>query len=167
MNQNQNLTEEELADLETHRAVGDVVQLKSGGPLMTVISRMEHEVKCMWFGNENTTRTLTVPEECLYPMDDSADETGEDEAEDEHNECDGCTFEKEQDSCAVCVDERRFCPSCLARQLAKKEAFSNHTFPFCASCAQKLEKHKASGTCEDCVEEQKYCEDCLDKAQKG
>ncbi len=30
-------------------ALGDVVRLKSGGPKMTVINRVESAITCMWF----------------------------------------------------------------------------------------------------------------------
>ncbi|NBH74742.1 YodC family protein [Rodentibacter pneumotropicus] len=47
--------------------VGDTVQLKSGGPVMTVISeRTDDEVLCKWFDSNNRPYDETFPKAALY-----------------------------------------------------------------------------------------------------
>ena len=43
---------------------GDVVQLKSGGPLMTVVAIDKSGVVCTWF-DKNNHKTTTFPETTL------------------------------------------------------------------------------------------------------
>ncbi|MBM4042792.1 MAG: DUF2158 domain-containing protein [Planctomycetes bacterium] len=47
---------------------GDVVQLRSGGPLMTVASIDEHGVTCMWF-DRNKREGAIFPPEALQKED--------------------------------------------------------------------------------------------------
>ncbi len=51
--------------------VGDVVQLKSGGPEMTVIDKSQEggNVKCMWFMVDNRARTQSIPAVALMPVE--------------------------------------------------------------------------------------------------
>jgi uncharacterized protein YodC (DUF2158 family) len=44
---------------------GDLVQLKSGGPSMTVIKLVEKEIKCMWFESGVVLRSESFPEAAL------------------------------------------------------------------------------------------------------
>lgn len=32
--------------------VGDVVELRSGGPLMTVVATGDNQIRCCWFGTD-------------------------------------------------------------------------------------------------------------------
>ena len=50
----------------SHPAVGDVVQLKSGGPKMTIAALSEQTslVPCQWFGEKNL-RSHAFPQACL------------------------------------------------------------------------------------------------------
>ncbi|MBX6965981.1 DUF2158 domain-containing protein [Alcaligenes faecalis] len=51
--------------------VGDVVQLKSGGPEMTVIDKSQEgsDVKCMWFVTDNRARTQSIPALALMAVE--------------------------------------------------------------------------------------------------
>ncbi|MGF7466538.1 YodC family protein [Alcaligenes nematophilus] len=51
--------------------VGDVVQLKSGSPEMTVIDMNQEgsDVKCMWFVIDNSARTQSIPAVALMPVE--------------------------------------------------------------------------------------------------
>ncbi|QHS36123.1 DUF2158 domain-containing protein [Alcaligenes faecalis] len=51
--------------------VGDVVQLKSGGPEMTVIDKSQEgsNVKCMWFVTDNRARTQSIPAVALMAVE--------------------------------------------------------------------------------------------------
>jgi uncharacterized protein YodC (DUF2158 family) len=49
-----------------HYNVGDVVQLKSGGPVMTVESRYDDEkVNCVWFDSKHVEKRGTFPDAAL------------------------------------------------------------------------------------------------------
>lgn len=72
--------------------IGDVVQLKSGGPAMTVLATGE-EVECLFYGEESETfRRESLPafalervefeDEAQPASDDDEDEDEEDAAED-------------------------------------------------------------------------------------
>lgn len=62
--------------------IGDVVQVKSGGPAMTVVAPGD-EVECLWFSEGTETfRRDKLPATALEPVEF---ETG-DEAEDEDDE---------------------------------------------------------------------------------
>ena len=65
-----------MADFEP----GDIVQIKSGGPLMTVVKTDESGVLCLWF-NEATgeVRTATIPTIVLGVVDLADDEDLEDD----------------------------------------------------------------------------------------
>lgn len=47
--------------------IGVTVQLKSGGPLMTVeyVNKTSNEVKCVWFNNNDTLHNGTFNVKCL------------------------------------------------------------------------------------------------------
>jgi uncharacterized protein YodC (DUF2158 family) len=49
---------------------GDVVQLKSGAPLMTVIAINQAGVVCTWF-DKNNHKTATFPETTLELYDEN------------------------------------------------------------------------------------------------
>lgn len=66
--------------------IGDVVQVKSGGPAMTVLSEGE-EVVCLWFaeGTEAFHRER-LPAACLESVEfEDDDEEEEDEKEDDED----------------------------------------------------------------------------------
>lgn len=49
--------------------VGDIVKLKSGGPLMTVIEAGDGQwVTCIWFDGDGKHNTHTFPLEALLPV---------------------------------------------------------------------------------------------------
>jgi uncharacterized protein YodC (DUF2158 family) len=61
--------------------VGDVVQLKSGGPLMTVVgfgadANGNQRVNCTWFDEKNIERNGAFPAEALQPYDPETDAIG-------------------------------------------------------------------------------------------
>lgn len=45
--------------------IGDVVQLKSGGPLMTVQKVRTDEVDCMWFDGNTLIKNMSFPMETV------------------------------------------------------------------------------------------------------
>ncbi len=48
---------------------GDIVQLKSGGPPMTVTMESPEGVHCIWYGETTEAiRTGVVPAVCLEPL---------------------------------------------------------------------------------------------------
>ncbi len=49
--------------------IGDVVRLKSGGPMMTVTGQMLGNYGCAWFEN-GTLQSVTLPFEALYSKDE-------------------------------------------------------------------------------------------------
>ncbi|USY23927.1 DUF2158 domain-containing protein [Alcaligenes sp. 1735tsa3] len=51
--------------------VGDVVQLKSGGPEMTVIDKRPDgsKVECMWFVPNDEARTQSIPAVALMTVE--------------------------------------------------------------------------------------------------
>jgi uncharacterized protein YodC (DUF2158 family) len=65
--------------------IGDVVQVKSGGPAMTVLA-VGDEVECLWYAEGGEAfRRDTLPAICLEPVE--FEEAGsEDEDEDEDDE---------------------------------------------------------------------------------
>lgn len=52
---------------DTKFQIGDVVRLKSGGPVMTVID--ESFLGCTWFDDEKHAQTHGFPEKCLILVD--------------------------------------------------------------------------------------------------
>jgi uncharacterized protein YodC (DUF2158 family) len=48
---------------------GVVVQLKSGGPLMTIHSVDDKEITCTWFDDKHNLRTAKFPEATLEEYD--------------------------------------------------------------------------------------------------
>ncbi|MCW9718313.1 YodC family protein [Avibacterium sp. 21-599] len=53
--------------MENKIKLGDTVQLKSGGPLMTVISEKDNEeVVCMWFDSNNRQFKESFPKTALF-----------------------------------------------------------------------------------------------------
>jgi uncharacterized protein YodC (DUF2158 family) len=69
---------------------GDVVILKSGGHLMTVVKVSKDDVECVWMGVEGELYRETLPLAVL----ESAEEEEEDEDEEEEEE------EEEEDEVA-------------------------------------------------------------------
>lgn len=70
---------------------GDVVTLKSGGPVMTVKAVEAQEVACLWYAEEDETfREAILPAHVLLAAefadedDESNDETAENADEDAH-----------------------------------------------------------------------------------
>jgi len=55
---------------------GDVVVLKSGGPLMTVEAVRVDGVLCVWFDEKNNHKQATFPEAMLSLYDDEAAAVG-------------------------------------------------------------------------------------------
>ena len=63
--------------------IGDVVQMKSGGPAMTVIETGE-TVKCMWFADGNETfKTESLPAICLEAIEFEEDTKSDSEDDQE------------------------------------------------------------------------------------
>ena len=61
---------------------GDIVQIKSGGPIMTVVSAKGAEVLCLWFSEQaGDVKTTTIPARALGKVDLADDEDFEDEDE--------------------------------------------------------------------------------------
>ncbi|MFG1360296.1 YodC family protein [Xanthobacter pseudotagetidis] len=71
---------------------GDIVQLKSGSPALTVVGVDGDEVKVFWYADEvGEFRAQTLPSVALEPLDldDFADgEEDEDDEEDDEDEKD-------------------------------------------------------------------------------
>ncbi|MCA0399386.1 MAG: YodC family protein [Proteobacteria bacterium] len=63
--------------------IGDVVQMKSGGPAMSVVSTTDEKAECLWFaeGSETFQRD-TFPMACLEAVE-FEEEDDEDDGEDE------------------------------------------------------------------------------------
>ena len=63
---------------------GDVIILKSGGHLMTVVEASKDDVECLWMGAEGELYRETLPFAVLELAEGSDDE--EDEADEEDDE---------------------------------------------------------------------------------
>ncbi len=50
--------------------IGDLVQLKSGGPVMTVTYLDGDKVHCRWFNKDNSTATVVVASATLQKVED-------------------------------------------------------------------------------------------------
>jgi uncharacterized protein YodC (DUF2158 family) len=48
--------------------IGDIVQLASGGPQMTIISIKGGQTECSWFDKEQKQRRAHFPEKALMPV---------------------------------------------------------------------------------------------------
>jgi uncharacterized protein YodC (DUF2158 family) len=67
---------------------GDVVELKSGGPAMTVLAVKEDGVHCLWYAEmSDEVKTTVIPALCLE-LSENEDEDDEDEDEDEDEDDD-------------------------------------------------------------------------------
>ena len=68
--------------------VGDVVQLKSGGPAMTVIdTKEEAAVECLWFGDVSETfRREILPVIALETVEFESGEGGGSESEEDEED---------------------------------------------------------------------------------
>lgn len=68
-------------------APGDVVELKSGGPAMTVVAVEAEGVRCLWYAEmADEVKSALVPAICLEPVSfEDDDEEEEDEEEDEED----------------------------------------------------------------------------------
>lgn len=65
--------------------IGDVVQLKSGGPAMTVVETGANPT-CAWYADEDESfRRDTFPEACLDVIDFEDDEAEDEEDEDDED----------------------------------------------------------------------------------
>jgi len=63
---------------------GNVVQLKSGGPLMTVVAVEQSDVRCIWHSQSaETLCSALIPAAALDHIDLADDEDLEDDEEDE------------------------------------------------------------------------------------
>ena len=69
-------------------APGDIVQLKSGSPALTVVTASDTEVSVVWYAEEDDTfRTHTLPAIALEKLEIADfDDEDEDEEEDEEDE---------------------------------------------------------------------------------
>ncbi|MGE3247907.1 MAG: YodC family protein [Beijerinckiaceae bacterium] len=69
---------------------GDLVILRSGGPVMTVERTNGSQVNCIWFSADETLRSTTLPAAALESANDAelglADQDGFFEFEEEHEE---------------------------------------------------------------------------------
>ena len=67
---------------------GDIVQIKSGGPIMTVVSAKGAEVQCLWFSEQaGDVKTATIPTLALEKVDLADDEDfEEDDFDDDEDE---------------------------------------------------------------------------------
>jgi uncharacterized protein YodC (DUF2158 family) len=54
--------------------VGSVVQLKSGGPFMTVIEASGGGVTCTWFDDDDKLQNVTLPAVALKPYEDEGED---------------------------------------------------------------------------------------------
>jgi uncharacterized protein YodC (DUF2158 family) len=64
---------------------GDVVELKSGGPAMTVIGLKEDGVHCLWYAEStDEVKTAVVPTICLEKATPWETDDEEDEEDDKH-----------------------------------------------------------------------------------
>jgi uncharacterized protein YodC (DUF2158 family) len=61
---------------------GEVVMLKSGGQLMTVVASEEEDVDCVWIGEEGHFFRENIPAAALVAVK-SGDDEDEDEADEE------------------------------------------------------------------------------------
>lgn len=62
---------------------GDVVQLKSGGPLMTVVAVEKAEARCIWHSTSaEDIRSALIPLAALEHIDLADDEDDDEEYED-------------------------------------------------------------------------------------
>ncbi|MCA1951706.1 MAG: YodC family protein [Hyphomicrobiales bacterium] len=65
--------------------IGDVVQVKSGGPAMTVIA-LGDQVECLWFAEASETfRRDMLPAVCLEPVEFEEAETGDEDEDDDED----------------------------------------------------------------------------------
>lgn len=63
---------------------GDVVELKSGGPGMTVIAMKDDGVHCLWYAEmSDEVKTAVIPALCLARLVDEDEDEDDDEDEDE------------------------------------------------------------------------------------
>lgn len=73
---------------------GDIVQLKSGSPALTVVGVAGDEVKVFWYADEvGEFRAQTLPSVALEPLDlddfaDAEEDEDEDDEEDDEDEKD-------------------------------------------------------------------------------
>lgn len=66
---------------------GEIVQLKSGSPALTVVEVLEHDVKVVWYADEvGEFRTQTLPIAALEPLEVADFETEDEDDEDEDEE---------------------------------------------------------------------------------
>jgi uncharacterized protein YodC (DUF2158 family) len=74
--------------MENEFDVGDVVVLRSGGPLMTVDAPLvDNMVRCIFFDNEQTLQVIKVSKDVLAPADlEDNEEDDEEESEDDEEE---------------------------------------------------------------------------------
>ena len=69
---------------------GDVVELKSGGPAMTVIEVKEDGVHCIWYGEAaDEVRTEIIPAICVEKATLWEEDEDEDEEDDDKQKAKG------------------------------------------------------------------------------
>ncbi len=78
---------------------GDVVTLKSGGHLLTVVEVSEDSVACMWMGGEGDLFRETLPLAVLERagVEDEDEDEDEDESDDEDEDDDEEDEEEDED----------------------------------------------------------------------
>jgi uncharacterized protein YodC (DUF2158 family) len=64
-------------------AAGNVVVLKSGGLLMTVVAASDDEIECVWLGEDGELFRQSIPAVALEAAPHADDDEDEDEEEDE------------------------------------------------------------------------------------
>lgn len=68
-------------------APGEIVQLKSGSPALTIVAVEGEEVSVLWFADEvSEFRTRTIPAVALEALDIADFEEDDDEDEDEDDD---------------------------------------------------------------------------------
>ena len=67
----QEMTREDMQDDPVEFAPGDLVVLRSGGPMLTIASIGGGHAHCIWFSAEETLQRGEIPLQCLDPADGS------------------------------------------------------------------------------------------------
>lgn len=80
--------------------IGDVVQLKSGGPAMTVLT-VSDEVECVWYGEESETfRREKLPAILLEAVEFEEGDTNKNSDDEDEDEDQSEDEEEEEDKAA-------------------------------------------------------------------
>jgi uncharacterized protein YodC (DUF2158 family) len=84
--------------------LGEVVMLRSGGQLMTVVAIDEEDIDCVWIGGEGHFFRETIPAAALVAVKPDEEDLGED-LEDESDDGDEADDEDESDEEDALEDE--------------------------------------------------------------